>query len=72
MKLCPVKSLRFRYILGLSVIALLVTGSWLTLRHLVRKQENFAKIVGLSSCQSAPEALREFLDTRERGGLRVV
>ncbi len=46
-----VRSLRFRYILGLSAIALLVTASWMTLQTVVAKQEHFAQLVNIAGHQ---------------------
>ena len=48
----PVRSLRFRYVLGLSMIALLVTGSFVTMQLLVSKQENFSHLIGIAGRQS--------------------
>jgi len=46
-----VQNLRIRYVIGLSVIALLVTASWLTLQTVVAKQENFSEIINMASHQ---------------------
>ncbi len=46
-----VRNLRIRYLIGLSVIALLVTASWFTLQTVVAKQANYSKIVNIASHQ---------------------
>jgi len=46
-----VKNLRFRYLIGLSLIALLVTASWTTLQTVVSREENFSRIVTIASHQ---------------------
>lgn len=46
------KNLRFRYIIGLGVIALLVTTSFLTMQHLVSNQREFSSIINFASHQS--------------------
>ncbi len=46
-----VRSLRFRYIIGLSIIALLVTSSWVTLQTVVARQEFFSKLVNIAGHQ---------------------
>lgn len=50
-KLTTARSLRVRYLIGLSAIALLVTTSFLTMQHVVSKQRNFAQIVNLAGQQ---------------------
>ena len=47
-----VKSLRTRYIIGLTVIALLVTASFMTMQRIVSEQRNFSKLVNLAGHQS--------------------
>jgi len=51
-KLQAVRSLRFRYILGLSAVALLVTASWLTVQRIIATQENYSHLVTVSGNQS--------------------
>jgi len=46
-----VQNLRFRYLIGLSLIAVLITSSWVTLQTVVAKQENFSKIINIASQQ---------------------
>ncbi|MFW5723188.1 MAG: putative bifunctional diguanylate cyclase/phosphodiesterase [Halochromatium sp.] len=46
------RSLRVRYLIGLSAIALLVTASFVTMRHVISEQRNFARLVNLASHQS--------------------
>lgn len=50
-KLTTARSLRVRYLIGLSAIALLVTTSFVTMQHVVSKQRNFAQIVNLAGEQ---------------------
>lgn len=47
-----VLSLRFRYIIGLSVIALLVTTSFFTMQRVVSEQRNFSSLVNLAGHQA--------------------
>jgi PAS domain S-box-containing protein len=47
-----VKILRIRYIIGLSVIALLVTASFITMTHVVSKQRNFSSLINLAGHQA--------------------
>ncbi|THB70576.1 MAG: EAL domain-containing protein [Desulfobulbaceae bacterium] len=44
--------LRLRYIIGLSVIGLLVTASYITLQHIVSEQREFARLVNLAGHQA--------------------
>jgi len=46
-----VRSLRIRYILGLTTVAILVTTSWFTLQTAVAKQENFSQLVNIAAHQ---------------------
>jgi diguanylate cyclase (GGDEF)-like protein len=46
------RSLRARYILGLTVIALLITASYMTVQRIVSEQRNFAKIINLAGHQA--------------------
>ncbi len=46
------RSLRARYILGLTVIALLISASYLTVQRIVSEQRNFAKIINLAGHQA--------------------
>ena len=46
-----VRSLRFRYIIGLTAIALLVTASWVTLQTVVSRQENYGNLIGIAGDQ---------------------
>lgn len=48
-----VRSLRLRYILGLSAIALLVTASWMSLQKVVSEQETYNRIINIASHQGA-------------------
>jgi len=45
-------SLRLRYIIGLSAIALLVTASYLTMQRIVSEQRNFSALVNLAGHQA--------------------
>jgi diguanylate cyclase (GGDEF)-like protein len=47
-----VTSLRLRYIVGLTMIALLVTASYLTMQRIVSEQRNFARIINIAGHQS--------------------
>ncbi len=47
-----VHSLRFRYVVGLSVIAILVTASFITMQKVVSEQRNFSSLVNLAGHQS--------------------
>ncbi len=47
-----VRSLRVRYIIGLSAIAVLVTASFMSMQHVVSAQRNFSQLVNLASHQS--------------------
>jgi len=47
-----VKSLRARYIMGLTLIALLVTASFMTMQRIVSEQRNFSQLVNLAGHQS--------------------
>lgn len=46
------RSLRARYLIGLTVIALLVTASFMTMQRVVSEQRNFARLVNLAGHQS--------------------
>lgn len=46
------RSLRLRYIVGLSVIALLVTASFITMQRVVSEQKGFAALINLAGHQS--------------------
>ena len=46
------RSLRTRYIIGLSAIALLVTASYMTLQRVVSEQRNFSTLVNMAGHQS--------------------
>ena len=46
-----VRSLRFRYAIGLGAIAVLVTSSWLSLQQVVEEQNSFAEIVNIAGHQ---------------------
>ncbi len=46
-----VRSLRLRYICGLSAIALLVTASWMSLQQVVAEQETFNRIINVAGHQ---------------------
>ncbi|MCF7978702.1 MAG: EAL domain-containing protein [Chromatiaceae bacterium] len=50
-KMTTARSLRVRYLIGLSAIALLVTTSFVTMQHVVSQQRNFAQIVNLAGQQ---------------------
>jgi signal transduction histidine kinase/CheY-like chemotaxis protein len=47
-----VRLLRVRYMIGLGLIALLVTGSYLTKQRVIAEQNNFAELINLSGHQS--------------------
>lgn len=47
-----VLNLRVRYIIGLSVIALLVTASFFTIQRLVSEQRNFSTLINLAGHQA--------------------
>jgi len=47
-----VQSLRRRYIIALSAIAILVTGTWLGMRITVDQQRNFSKLISIAGQQS--------------------
>ena len=47
-----VRLLRIRYIVGLGLIALLVTGSYLTKQRIIAQQHNFAELINLAGHQS--------------------
>ncbi|WP_136810272.1 putative bifunctional diguanylate cyclase/phosphodiesterase [Desulfosediminicola flagellatus] len=47
-----VRSLRLRYIVGLSVIALLVTASYFTMQRVISDQRNFSSLVNLAGHQA--------------------
>lgn len=47
-----VRLLRVRYMIGLGLIALLVTGSYLTNQRVIAEQNNFAELINLSGHQS--------------------
>lgn len=47
-----VRSLRLRYIAGLSVIALLVTASYFTMQRVISDQRNFSSLVNLAGHQA--------------------
>lgn len=46
-----IKNLRIRYILALSIIALLVTSSYLTMQRVISKQRDFSNIINLAGHQ---------------------
>jgi hypothetical protein len=46
------RSLRVRYLLGLSAIALLVTASFLTMQRVVSEQREFSRLVNIAGHQS--------------------
>lgn len=48
-----VRSLRLRYIVGLSAIALLVTSSWLSLQKVVEEQSAYAHILSIAGHQGS-------------------
>lgn len=50
--IAAVTSLRIRYIVGLTVIALLVTASYLAMQRIISEQRNFARLVNLAGHQS--------------------
>ena len=45
-------SLRIRYILGLTLIALLVTGAYLSMQRIISEQRNFASLISLAGHQA--------------------
>ena len=45
-------NLRIRYAMGLSVIALLITASYITMQKIVSKQQDFYRVVNLAGHQS--------------------
>lgn len=47
-----VQSLRFRYLLAISLIALLVTGSYISMQKVIEEQKNYSKVINLASHQS--------------------
>ena len=47
-----VRLLRIRYIVGLGLIALLVSGSYLTKQRVIAEQRNFAELINLAGHQS--------------------
>ena len=47
----PAAILRLRYIIGLAVIALLVSASWVTLHTIVSRQENFSNLINIAGDQ---------------------
>lgn len=47
-----VKSIRFRYIIGLSAIAILITTSFMTMHRVVSQQRDFSAIVNLAGHQA--------------------
>lgn len=51
-RVSTVHSLRLRYIIGLSVIALLVTASFITMQRVVSEQREFASLINLASHQA--------------------
>jgi diguanylate cyclase (GGDEF)-like protein len=46
------RSLRIRYVVGLLMIALLVTASYVTMQRIVAEQSNFARIINLAGHQA--------------------
>ena len=48
-----VRSLRVRYVAGLSALALLVTASWVSLQTVVAEQNNFARIINIAGHQGS-------------------
>jgi diguanylate cyclase (GGDEF)-like protein len=46
------QSFRFRYILGLTVIALLATASYLSMQRIVSEQRNYARVINLAGHQA--------------------
>ena len=55
-----VRLLRIRYIVGLGLIALLVTGSYLTKQRVIAEQHNFAELINLAGHQSGPYIERHY------------
>ncbi|MBL7002746.1 MAG: hypothetical protein ISR69_01795 [Gammaproteobacteria bacterium] len=47
-----VQGLRFRYLLAISLIALLVTGSYISMHKVIEEQKNYSKVINLASHQS--------------------
>ncbi len=47
-----VKNIRFRYVIGLSAIALLITASFITMQKVVAEQRDFSTIVNLAGHQA--------------------
>ncbi len=45
-------NLRWRYVIGLSAIALLMTTSFLSMQHVISKQRDFARLVNLAGHQA--------------------
>ncbi|WP_022665237.1 sensor domain-containing protein [Desulfospira joergensenii] len=50
--LSTIQNLRFRYLIGLSAIALLVTSSYITMQHVVSKQRDYSGLINLASHQA--------------------
>lgn len=48
-----IHNLRLRYLFGLSLIALLVTASFLTMQRVVSEQRNFSSVINLASHQAS-------------------
>ncbi|MDJ0780236.1 MAG: ATP-binding protein [Gammaproteobacteria bacterium] len=51
-KIKAVRILRFRYLIGLGLIALLVSGSYLTMQRVISEQAHFARLINLAGHQS--------------------
>jgi hypothetical protein len=47
-----VRNLRIRYIIGLSVIALLITASFITMQRVISEQSNFSSLINLAGHQA--------------------
>jgi len=47
-----IKTLRLRYIIGLSLIAILVTSSFITMKHVVSRQGDFSRYINLAGQQT--------------------
>ncbi len=51
-ELAAVKSLRYRYVLGLAAIALLVTASFVTMHFIIDKQSDYAHLIFIAGGQN--------------------
>ncbi len=51
-EIAAVRSLRVRYIIGLGVIAFLVTASYLSLQAIISKQENYSRVIFVAGQQN--------------------